>query len=154
MIILIDVINSLIYRGIDLNLSDLLVTHKFNSLLEILSKDIKGNIIEYDSLLGAREMLFTSFYSILFIFIGIYFFLANSRFIYINNDGIYKLGKLYRWDTNKSHQWERSFGRNILNANVIDIKGRAETIRFIFYDDDKNTLRTLLDTENFTNNEE
>ncbi|QUH20018.1 hypothetical protein [Alkaliphilus sp. B6464] len=145
-----DNINGLSYKGINIGLLDLLVPNKFNSLIEPLSNNIRANIFEFSYLNTARENLFSSFYSILFIFIGIYFYFINSRFVYIKKDGIVRLGKLYKWDANKLHRWEKIFGRDILNANVIDVNGRSMIISFIVDNDSKNTLETLIGTESFT----
>lgn len=150
--LLIKEINWLINEGINLSLLDLLVPRRFRLLLETLSKDIKGNIFEITSLINARKSLFSTFYLILFIFVCIYFYYANSRPVYIANDGIYKFGKLYKWNTSKLHEWDRVFGRDILNANVIDENSRPEIISFRLYNDDKKTLETLIGAKSFIDN--
>jgi hypothetical protein len=142
-------LNYLADQKIFLKLTDLLVQRKITLLLEILSIDIRENIFKIHSLVNARKYLYTSFYSIWFIFVGIYFYYKNSRLLYIVNDGIYKFGQLYRWDSNKLHEWDRIFGRDILKVNVIDENGRLEVISLRIYNDDKKTLEALFDTENF-----
>lgn len=146
-VFLIQDINYLAFKEINFNLIDLLVPHKFNELIEPLSEDIRGNIFEISSLISVQKSLVTVFYSIMFIFIGLYFYYANSRFVYINNDSIYKLDNIYRWNTEKSHQWDRIFGKDILNVNVIDENGRLEVISIRLYNDDKKILETLIGTK-------
>ncbi len=147
-----DNINGLSYKGIHISLLDLLVPNKFNSLIESFSNNIRDHIFELSYLYAARENLFSSFYSILFVFIGLYFYFINSRFVYIKKDGIVRLGKFYPWDVNKLHRWEKIFSRYILNANVVDVNGRSLIISFIVHKDSKNALEMLIDPECFTNN--
>lgn len=151
-VFLIEDINYLAYKGIDFNLIDLLVPHKFNLLLEPLYEDTRDNIFEMSSLISASKCLITIIYSIIFAFVGFYFFYVNSRFIYIHEDVIYKLDNKYRLNTDKLHQWDRIFGKDILNANVIDENGRQEVINLLLYNNDKKILETLIGTECFTEN--
>lgn len=146
----VDNISGLSYKGIHIGFLDLLVPNKFNSLIEPLSNNIREHIFEFSYLNTARESLFSSFYSILFAFIGFYFYFINSSFIYIKKEGIIRLGKFYKWDANKLHQWEKIFSKYILNAHVIDVNGRSMVISFIVDNDSKNILETLIGIESFT----
>lgn len=126
---------------LSINLIDLLIPNKYYLLLDTI---LNNNAMIIPILVNGQKALFSLFYNFLYLLIGIYFTIFNTRTIYIKDSAICRFDSTYKWDTDKSHRLKSICNKTIFEGHILDKNGNSRVLNIIINNSDKIKLKNLI----------